>query len=125
MSSLRRFALLAPAFLGSLTLLAAAGAGTRAAMTVPAVDGLVEMVVTLPQPPLAAAIARDRALAARATTRHRLNVRAPASVSYLRSLAAAQRTLVRLGAIVVAVDRNEPSAAASALEGADVREAPE
>jgi len=92
-SSLRRFALLAPAFLGSLTLLAAAGAGTRAAVPAPAGGALVEVVVTLPQPPLAAAVARDRALAARATTRHRLNVRAPASISYLRSLATAQRTL--------------------------------
>jgi subtilisin family serine protease len=53
----------------------------------------VEVVVTLPQPPLAAAIEHDRQLAA-ATTRHRkLNVRAPASVSYLRTLASAQRTL--------------------------------
>jgi subtilisin family serine protease len=54
---------------------------------------LVEVVVTLPQPPLAAAILRDRGLAAATTTRHRLNLRAPASVSYLRTLAAAQRTL--------------------------------
>ncbi len=49
--------------------------------------------MTLPQPPLAAAIARDRTLAAKATTQHRLNLRAPASVSYLRSLASAQRVL--------------------------------
>ena len=49
--------------------------------------------MTLPEPPLAAAILHDRQLAARTTTKHRLDVRAPASVSYLRSLAAAQRTL--------------------------------
>jgi subtilisin family serine protease len=91
--NLRRFALLAPAILGSLTLLAAAGAGNPAAAHARAVSGLVEVVVTLPQPPLAEAVARDRTLAARATTRHRLDVRAPASVSYLRSLATAQRTL--------------------------------
>jgi subtilisin family serine protease len=87
--SLRRIVLLLPTVLGSLVLLASAGAGTRA----PAPPHLVEVVVTLPQPPLAAAVSGDRLLAA-ATTRHRrLDVRAPASVSYLRSLASAQRTL--------------------------------
>jgi subtilisin family serine protease len=88
-SSLRRVVLLLPAVLGSLVLLAAAGASTPPPVT----PHLVEVVVTLPQPPLAAAIEHDRQLAA-ATTRHRkLNVRAPASVSYLRTLASAQRTL--------------------------------
>ncbi|HZR94186.1 MAG TPA: S8 family serine peptidase [Gaiellaceae bacterium] len=73
-------------------MLAAAGAGTA---TPPsrAPSNEVEVVVTLPQPPLAAAIARDRSLAARATVNRRLDVRAPASRSYLRSLATAQRAL--------------------------------
>ena len=48
--------------------------------------------MTLPQPPLAEAILHDRRLAAAATTHRRLNPRAPASVSYLRSLQSAQRT---------------------------------
>ena len=93
MSDLRRLVLFLPAVLGSLILLAAAGAGTPARVGVPT-GGLAEVVVTLPQPPLAEAITRDRRLAAAATTRHRrLDVRAPASVSYLRSLAGAQRSL--------------------------------
>ena len=49
---------------------------------------LVEVVVTLPQPPLARAVRRDRQLAARTHAGHSLNVRAPAAVSYLRTLAA-------------------------------------
>jgi subtilisin family serine protease len=91
--SLRRFALLLPAFLGSLTLIAAAGSGASAQTPAPADTGLVEVVVTLPQPPLAEAILRDRGLAALSTSHRRLNVRAPASVSYLRTLATAQRRL--------------------------------
>jgi subtilisin family serine protease len=91
--SLRRFALLLPAFLGSLTLLAAAGANASSQPVVHADAGLVEVVVTLPQPPLAEAILRDRGLAARATSHRRLNVRAPASASYLRTLASTQRRL--------------------------------
>ncbi len=93
MSSLRRFALLLPAVLGPLTLLVAAGASMPARPSSPAGAGLVEVVVTLARPPLAEAIRTDRRLAARATTNRRLDVRAPASVSYLRSLASAQRTL--------------------------------
>jgi subtilisin family serine protease len=91
--ALHRFALLLPAFLGSLTLLAAAGSGASAQTPANAATGLVEVVVTLPQPPLAEAILRDRGLAALATSHRRLNVRAPASVSYLRTLATAQRQL--------------------------------
>lgn len=49
--------------------------------------------MTLPKPPLAEAIMRDRGLAARATIHRRLDLRAPASVSYLRTLASAQRRL--------------------------------
>ena len=51
------------------------------------------MVVTLPQPSLSEAVLRDRALAAAATTNRRLDLRAPAAVSYLLTLASAQRTL--------------------------------
>ena len=55
---------------------------------------LVEVVVTLPQPPLAAGDpARPLARRARRRRSTGSNVRAPASVSYLRTLASAQRTL--------------------------------
>jgi len=64
---------------------ASAGSTTSPAMT--------EVVVTLPQPPLAQAVLRDRGLAAAVTTHHRLDLQAPAAVSYLRTLASAQRTL--------------------------------
>ncbi|HEY3543074.1 MAG TPA: S8 family serine peptidase [Gaiellaceae bacterium] len=91
MSALRRVALLLVISLASLVLLTAAGASSRAAT--PSPGGLVEVVVTLPQPSLAEAITRDRALAGAATTRRRLNLRAPAAVRYTRTLAAAQRAL--------------------------------
>ncbi|MGH2933762.1 MAG: S8 family serine peptidase [Gaiellaceae bacterium] len=70
-------------------LLAGSGAAARPAATA----ALTEVVVTLPQPSLSQAILRDRGLAAATTTRHKLNLRAPAAVSYLRTLASAQRTL--------------------------------
>jgi len=89
MTRLRRFALALPALLSLVALLAAGGATARSS---PAPGGLVEVVVTLPQPPLGEAILRDRGLAAATMTRHRLDLRAPASVSYLRTLAAAQRS---------------------------------
>src|SRR5581483_9423931 len=91
-SHLRRFALVLAALLGSLALLVSAGAG-EATPSGAAADPTVEVVVTLPRPPLARAILADRALAAATTSHRRLNVRAVASVSYLRTLAAAQRTL--------------------------------
>ena len=50
----------------------------------------VEIVVGLAQPSLAQALRGNRALAG---VHHRLNLRAPASVSYLRVLASAQRAL--------------------------------
>ena len=94
---LRRLALVLSAILGSLFLLAAAGAGVS---PVPS-QQLAEVVVTLPQAPLAEAILRDRGLARATTKHHRLNVRAPASVSYLRSLAVAQRTLqARIASVI-------------------------
>ncbi len=52
----------------------------------------VEVVVTLEAPPLAQAIQRSRVLSARFKAQ-RLNLRAPTSVAYLRSLATAQRAL--------------------------------
>ena len=87
--ALRRLAVFLAAALGSLTLLAAAGTGAPP----PVADDSIEVVVTLPQPPLAVAVLRNRRLSAATTPRHRLDVRAPASVSYLRGLAAAQRSL--------------------------------
>jgi subtilisin family serine protease len=84
-SPLRRIAPLLLLFL----VLAGSGAAARPAATA----ALTEVVVTLPQPSLSQAILRDRGLAAAATTHHRLNLRAPAAVSYLRTLASAQRTL--------------------------------
>jgi hypothetical protein len=91
--TLQRLALVLPALLGSLMLLATAGAGTSARSPAPSGAAVVEVVVTLPQPPLAQAITQDRSLAKATMTRHRLDLRAPASVSYLRTLAAAQRSL--------------------------------
>ena len=51
---------------------------------------MVEVVVTLDAPSLAQASLADRQLAS-ARTHARLDLRAPASESYLRTLAAAQR----------------------------------
>jgi len=72
----------------ALALLAAGGAAAPARGQ----RALVEVVVTLPRPPLAVEVGRDRSLAAAAQRRHGLDVRAPAAVSYLDTLAAAQRT---------------------------------
>ena len=93
MSRLSRVALLAPIALGSLALFTAAGATAPTGPAAARGGDLVEVVVTLPQPPLSEAILHDRGLAAAATVNHRVNVRAPASVAYLRTLAAAQRQL--------------------------------
>ena len=89
LSALRRVVLLLFIALGSLVLLTTAGAGASAHGT----SNLVEVVVTLPQPPLAEAIKQDRALAGAATTHRKLDLRATASVDYLRGLASAQRSL--------------------------------
>ena len=80
---------LAVALAAALTLLVGGG---EAAPPRPS-GKLVEVVVTLPQPSLAVEVARSRTLAAAARRRHSLAVGAPAAVSYLRTLAAAQRTL--------------------------------
>jgi len=66
--------------------------GSAAALPGPS-DKLVEVVVTLPRPGLALEVAHDRTLAAAAHRSHSVSVRTPASVSYLRTLAASQRTL--------------------------------
>jgi hypothetical protein len=92
MSRLPRIALIL-AIVISPALLAAGGATARTGDAADAGGGLVEVVVTLPQRPLSEAILHDRSLAAVATVNHRLDLRAPASVSYLRMLASAQRTL--------------------------------
>jgi subtilisin family serine protease len=86
----RRLAFLSAALVASLGLLATAGAGASPRV---AAEDTVEVVVTLPQPPLARAVLGNRTLAAAAMTKHKLNLRAPASVGYLRTLASAQRTL--------------------------------
>jgi subtilisin family serine protease len=88
-SRLRPIALVLPLLLTAALALVGGDAGARAA--VPA--ELTEVVVTLPQPPLAEAVLRDRGLAAATMRDHRVDLRAPAAVSYLRSLASAQRTL--------------------------------
>ncbi len=61
--------------------------------------------MTLPRPPLAVEVRRDRTLATVARRRHSLAVRAPAAVSYLRTLAAAQRTLAARLAVAVPAAR--------------------
>ncbi|MES1246443.1 MAG: S8 family serine peptidase [Actinomycetota bacterium] len=72
-----------------MAVLATASAAPRS--TVPVrTDGTVEVVVTLPQPPLAEATFMGRRLA---SATHRLDLRAPATVSYLRALQTAQRAL--------------------------------
>lgn len=85
--------------------LATGGASARRASPSRTASGLVEVVVTLPQPPLARAIDRDRGLAAAVRMPHALDVRAPAAVSYLRTLAAAQRRLQTRLAVAVPAAR--------------------
>jgi subtilisin family serine protease len=82
------------ALAAALSLLAGGGA---AAPSHPS-GKLVEVVVTLPRPSLAAELGRNRTLAAAVRRRHSVSVAAPAAVSYLHSLAMAQRTFAaRLG----------------------------
>ncbi len=87
MRDLRR---LGPLF-AALVLLALPGASALA-KSAPASSDLVEVVVTLEQAPLAAASTEGRWLAS-TRVRGRLSLRAPASRSYERSLASAQRSL--------------------------------
>jgi subtilisin family serine protease len=97
LSRLPRIALVLPVALCLPLLLLAGGAGARPGVS----TELTEVVVTLPQPSLAEAVLQDRTLAAAATKHRRLDLRAPAAVSYLRTLASAQRTLQ--GRIVSAI----------------------
>jgi subtilisin family serine protease len=88
---------LALALAATLALLA----GGSSAASAPSSERLIEVVVTLPRPSLAVAVAHNRTLAATALRRHALAVRAPAAVSYLRTLAASQRTLAARLAVAI------------------------
>jgi subtilisin family serine protease len=66
---------------------------------------LVEVVVTLPRPSLSVEVAHNRTLAAAARRGHSLTVDAPAAVSYVRTLAAAQRTLAARLALAIPAAR--------------------
>jgi subtilisin family serine protease len=92
---------LAVALAAALALLARGGAAAPSHSS----GKLVEVVVTLPQPPLAVEIARNRTLAVAARPSHSVSVRAPASVAYLHTLAAAQRTLTARLAVAVPAAR--------------------
>jgi subtilisin family serine protease len=78
--------------------------GSAAALPKPS-GRLVEVVVTLPRPSLAVEVAHDRTLAAAARRSHSLAVRAQAAVTYLRTLAAAQRTLAARLAVTIPAAR--------------------
>jgi subtilisin family serine protease len=80
-------------------------AGGGAAASLRPSGKLVEVVVTLPRPALAVAVGHDRTLATAARGRHSVDVRAPAAASYLRTLAAAQRTLAARLAVDVPAAR--------------------
>ena len=91
---------LLPLTLALAAALALLAGGSAAA--IPSSSGkLVEVVVTLPQPSLAMEVAHSRTLAATARRNHALAVRAPAAVSYLRTLAAGQRTLAARLAVTI------------------------
>jgi subtilisin family serine protease len=97
LSRLHRIALVLPVALCLPLLLLSSGAGARTS----APAQLTEVVVTLPQPSLSEAVLHDRGLAAAATKHRRLDLRAPAAVSYLRVLASAQRALEgRIGSAI-------------------------
>ena len=85
--------------------LATFAGGGSAASTGLARAKLVEVVVTLPRPPLAVAVARNRTLAATAHRSRSVDVRTPAAVSYLRTLAAGQRTLAARLAVAIPAAR--------------------
>jgi subtilisin family serine protease len=89
------------ALAAALALLAGGGAAAP-----PEPSGkLVEVVVTLPKPPLAVEVGRNRTLAAGTRRRHSLDVHARAAVSYLRTLAAGQRALAARLAVAVPAAR--------------------
>jgi subtilisin family serine protease len=94
-----RRSLLPLAFALAATLALLAGGGAAAP---PRASGkLVEVVVTLPRPPLAVEVGRDRTLAAAVRRGRSISVNMPAAGSYLRTLAAAQRTFVARLAVEV------------------------
>ena len=95
---LRRFLLPMTLALGAaVALLAGGGAAAQPRSSA----NLVEVVVTLPRPSLAIEIAHNRMLAAASRRRHSVAVRTPAAVSYLHTLAAAQRTLTARLAVAI------------------------
>jgi subtilisin family serine protease len=75
-----------------VTLIVALPGAAALARPVSGTPELVQVVVTLEQPPLAGAALQDRALAG-SRKRGRIDVRTPQSRSYLRTLAGAQRSL--------------------------------
>ncbi|HZT93450.1 MAG TPA: S8 family serine peptidase [Gaiellaceae bacterium] len=85
----------------ALALLAGGGA---AAQPQPS-RNLLEVVVTLPQPALAVEVAHNRTLAAAARRSHSVDVRTPAAVSYLSTLAAAQHALAARLAVTIPAAR--------------------
>jgi subtilisin family serine protease len=89
-----------PLSLGLAAVFAFLAGGSAAAQPRPSAK-LVEVVVTLPRPSLAVEVARDRTLTAAARRGHSVAVRAPAAVSYLRTLAATQRTLAARLAVTI------------------------
>src|SRR5579859_57446 len=95
---------LLPLALALTAALAALAGGGAAAPSRPS-GKLVEVVVTLPRPSLAVEIGRSRMLAAAARRNRSVAVDAPAAVSYLRTLAAAQRTLTARLAVAVPAAR--------------------
>ncbi len=95
---------LLPLVLALAAVLALLAGGGAAAPPRPAAN-LVEVVVTLPRPPLAVEAGRDRMLATTVRRHHAVDVRAPAAVSYLRTLAAAQRTLAARLAVAIPTAR--------------------
>jgi subtilisin family serine protease len=105
MRPLRRpLSALALVFVTALALLASGGAEARE-RPAQASGKLVEVVVTLPRAPLALAAAHDRTLAAAVARGHALDLSAPAAVSYVHTLAAAQRTFAARLAVSVPAAR--------------------
>jgi subtilisin family serine protease len=93
---------LIPFALALTAIFALLAGGSAAAQPRPS-SKLVEVVVTLPRPSLAVEVAHHRTLAAAAQRSHSVAVRTPAAISYLHTLAAAQRTLaVRLSVSIPA-----------------------
>jgi subtilisin family serine protease len=95
---------LLPLALALAAVFALLAGGSAAALPRPS-NKLVEVVVTLPRPALAVEVAHDRTLATAARRSHSVSVRTPAAVSYLRTLAASQRTLAAQLAVSIPAAR--------------------